>query len=646
MRQWRKKRLALMTAAVMLFCTAVPAAANDGGAEYAEALKNDNGSTVLTVYDQNGVDGQPVKTKEYSLSALDQIAEHEASYAYEYMKSSEWSVWATSVCSPLETILSDCGISFNEGDQIIVSAGTDGFSYTLTYEVYQNAINFYPSVTKDDLTNMENGITVPCVIGICWDGARPPEGSESAADVRDELLESSFYSGSLRLFLGSKADDFYNAGSSGGREASSTVAGNRSVNGVDSLTVMHDVSYDYLIEYMSREEKPYQKFYLKKGAVIPVPDTHPNVPENVGTEEEYEFDYWYRIGPDGKEIRYEPDVVATEDVRYLPKWKKKGDEESGDSGESADPGDSDSPGENSGEPDSPGDSGTADTYGITISETEHGNVVSDRKKAEKGETVSITVTPEEGYKTDSLKVYQNKDGTEVSVTPAENGKYSFTMPAGEVKITAVFSKQDQGDNGNPPQENDPEEEQNCPSAAYIDLDRNLWYHAAVDFVLEHMYFNGTSDTTFEPDRTMTRAMFVTVLSRIEGINESQYSGSSFSDVPTGEWLSAAIQWASQNSVVTGIGDNLFDPNGDVTCEQMAAIMYRYANFKGINTSGVDTSKFDVFTDRGTVSDWAVEAMTWATAMGIINGMGDNTLAPQETATRAQVAQIINNIMNS
>lgn len=182
----------------------------------------------------------------------------------------------------------------------------------------------------------------------------------------------------------------------------------------------------------------------------------------------------------------------------------------------------------------------------------------------------------------------------------------------------------------------------CPSKKYKDIDTSLWYHEALDYVLIREYFKGTSESTFEPDGTMTRAMFVTVLSRMEGIDQSQYTGSDFTDVKTGQWYSAAIQWASKNNIVNGIGGGLFNPDGNVTREQMAAIMYRYANYKKIDTAKADTEKYKSFTDKDKVSDWAVEAMTWATGVGIINGMGNNKLAPQESSTRAQVAQIVKN----
>jgi hypothetical protein len=126
------------------------------------------------------------------------------------------------------------------------------------------------------------------------------------------------------------------------------------------------------------------------------------------------------------------------------------------------------------------------------------------------------------------------------------------------------------------------------------------------------------------------------------IDAAQYSGTSFSDVEAGQWYSAAVEWASQNGIVLGVGGGRFDPEGQVTREQMAAILYRYADYRKIDTSGADTSKFDTFTDKALVSDWAKDAMIWATSSEIINGMGDSTLAPQNSATRAQVAQIVKN----
>lgn len=194
------------------------------------------------------------------------------------------------------------------------------------------------------------------------------------------------------------------------------------------------------------------------------------------------------------------------------------------------------------------------------------------------------------------------------------------------------------------EETDPPEDHvpNCPGREYSDLDTNQWYHEAIDCVLLKNYFNGVGGGKFDPDGTMTRAMFVTVLSRMEGIDGAQYSGSSFTDVEAGQWYSAAIEWASRNGIVLGAGDGRFAPDSRVTREQMAVIMYRYADFRKFGTSAADESAFEAFTDKELVSGWAKDAMIWAASEGLINGMGDNTLAPQAQSTRAQVAQIVMN----
>ena len=290
-----------------------------------------------------------------------------------------------------------------------------------------------------------------------------------------------------------------------------------------------------------------------------------------------------------------------------------------------------------------GDSGddtpvTPTSYEITVSSAENGTVTTSAEKATRGTTVTVTATPAEGYEIEAVTV-KDVTGTDIEVKNDSDGKYSFTMPAKKVTVSASFKKTET----TPSEPTDPTTpDQPSPTEKFTDLDANGWYNDAVKYVVENNLFNGTSETTFEPNGTMTRAMFVTVLSRLEGINASQYSGSSFSDVSAGQWYSEAIQWASQNNIVGGIGDGKFDPNGSVSREQMAAIMYRYANYKNNNTSNVDASKFNAFSDKGSVSDWAVEAMKWATDKGIINGMGDNTLAPQGTSTRAQVAQLFLN----
>lgn len=176
----------------------------------------------------------------------------------------------------------------------------------------------------------------------------------------------------------------------------------------------------------------------------------------------------------------------------------------------------------------------------------------------------------------------------------------------------------------------------CPSNHFTDVEgAGHWTHEGIDFAVSHGLFSGMSATTFEPDTAMTRSMLVTVLWRyadmpIEGTN-------SYTDVPNGTWYTDAVSWAAYNGVVTGVGNNKFDPDGKITREQMATILYRYAKSSGIDTS--NRTDLRSFPDAERISSYAKEAMQWAVAEGLING-SDGKLLPQGNATRAQVAAIL------
>ena len=180
----------------------------------------------------------------------------------------------------------------------------------------------------------------------------------------------------------------------------------------------------------------------------------------------------------------------------------------------------------------------------------------------------------------------------------------------------------------------------CPSKAYVDVpDESHWAHVGIDFVLKAGLFYGTSETTFDPDVAMTRAMLVTVLYRLEGKPETN-AGNPFEDVADGTWYTDAVIWAAANGIVNGVGDNRFDPDGKITREQMAAILYRYTKFKGLTLNSSEYA--EQYPDADEVSPYAAEAMRWANAEGLINGMGSGDaviLAPRGDATRAQVAAI-------
>lgn len=176
-------------------------------------------------------------------------------------------------------------------------------------------------------------------------------------------------------------------------------------------------------------------------------------------------------------------------------------------------------------------------------------------------------------------------------------------------------------------------EQEAP--AFSDIPDNAWYVDAVDFAVENGLMNGVGDNKFDPEGSMTRAMLVTVLWRYEG--SPKKGSNTFADVPNGQWYTDAIAWAAAEGVVGGVGNGKFEPDGNVTREQMATILFRYANKKGFDTS--KRGNLSSFSDASKVSTYAKDALAWTVAEGIING-SDGYLLPQGDATRAQVSAIL------
>ncbi len=175
----------------------------------------------------------------------------------------------------------------------------------------------------------------------------------------------------------------------------------------------------------------------------------------------------------------------------------------------------------------------------------------------------------------------------------------------------------------------------CPSYSFKDVKFGDWYHEAVDFAVKRGLFKGMTETTFEPNTPMTRGMLVTVLWRYEGSPEE--GKNEFVDVKAGNWYEKAVAWAAKNEIVNGVGNGRFDPNGKITREQMAAILFRYSAYKEYDTDKRgDLSKFP---DAAKVSGWAKDAYAWAVGEGLITGNGGR-LDPLGFATRAQVATIL------
>lgn len=277
----------------------------------------------------------------------------------------------------------------------------------------------------------------------------------------------------------------------------------------------------------------------------------------------------------------------------------------------------------------PGSSGgsisTPTTYAVNVNAATNGAVAADKKTASKGTTVTVTASPSKGYVVDTVKVV-DKDGKDVAVT-GKDGKYVFTMPASAVTVTGSFKA-----------------ETPAPVALpFTDVKSGNWFYDAVKYAYAQGLMTGTSATTFAPNGTMNRAMIVTVLYRLEK-SPAVTSASKFTDVPAGQWYSDAVAWAAANKIVNGYDETTFGPMNAVTREQMAAILFRYEQVKGLENVTLEEN-LNRFPDQNKISAYAIPALQWAVGQKIINGNADGTLDPTGTATRAQVAQIFTNLLN-
>ena len=171
---------------------------------------------------------------------------------------------------------------------------------------------------------------------------------------------------------------------------------------------------------------------------------------------------------------------------------------------------------------------------------------------------------------------------------------------------------------------------------FTDVSADDWFYDPVCYVYSQGLMTGTSATTFEPNTSLSRAMLVAVLHRLEGSPAA--SGSDFTDVADGDWYAQAVNWAASVGVVNGFDDGTFQPNTAITREQLAAILCNYAQYKGFDTSA--SGDLSTYSDAASVSDWAQESVEWMVGSGLLGGYDDNTLRPQGTTTRAEVASVL------
>ena len=242
-----------------------------------------------------------------------------------------------------------------------------------------------------------------------------------------------------------------------------------------------------------------------------------------------------------------------------------------------------------------------DTYDIELIVGEGGKAKTNLSNASAGTTITVTATPDNGYEL----AYITVDGERIDGT-------TFKMPDHDVTVRVYFT------NGGFP---------------FTDVAPGAWYYDAVSYVYANGLMDGTSATTFEPNGTMTRAMLVTILWRMEGEPVVNYL-MPFTDVDGGAWYAEAVRWAASEGIVTGVSATEFAPNAEITREQLAAILHRYAGepATAANLAG--------YADGASVSAYAVDAMSWCVEHGIITGVTGDTLAPQGTATRAQAAAML------
>lgn len=267
-----------------------------------------------------------------------------------------------------------------------------------------------------------------------------------------------------------------------------------------------------------------------------------------------------------------------------------------------------------------GGGAAATSYEITVASVNHGSVIADPSSAAAGTKITLTVTPDDGYQLTSLTA-TNQDGKTISLDDAGDGTYTFTMPASAVTVRASFTAIA------------PEE------LPFVDVPAGAWYEDGVRYSYEHGLMTGTSATTFAPEVTTSRGMIATILWRLEGSPVVDYA-MTFEDVDPDAWYGEAVRWAASEGIVMGYGNNEFGHDDFITREQMAAMLYRYAQYKGYDVSIGENTNILSYTDFADLSEYAIPAMQWAVGSGIINGTSDSTLSPNGNATRAQVAVIL------
>ena len=236
--------------------------------------------------------------------------------------------------------------------------------------------------------------------------------------------------------------------------------------------------------------------------------------------------------------------------------------------------------------------------------------------------LKVTATSGSGWVRSDKRLSYDSDGNAIGIT------------ANDLQVT-IASSSGGGGGGSTTK---PEQK---PCHTFKDVKTSDWFHSAVDYVADKGWFKGSSEEKFEPNGQMTRAMFVTVIARMDNVDESKYPTCGFDDVTNGTWYAPSVAWAAEKGIVLGVGQNRFAPEDPITREQMAVMLSRYTDYakKTVNGNG---SPLTAFADKDDVSDWAEAGMAWATESGIVTGTGGGRLDPLRVAIRSEMAQLVKN----
>lgn len=279
----------------------------------------------------------------------------------------------------------------------------------------------------------------------------------------------------------------------------------------------------------------------------------------------------------------------------------------------------------------------AKSWSVTVDETAHGSITASKTLSFKGDTVKLTAVPEDGYILESIQVLDAK-GNEIKLRKLAENTYTFAMPNKDIVVKASFVAV-------------PAEEAEAPvvevtTNPFVDVFEIDWFYKDMLFAYENGLFRGVSSTTFAPNDIMSRAMFVTVLSRMEAlVNNTTIQGNAntFLDVPEGQWYTDAVAWAAKAQIATGYGDGTFGKDDNVTREQACTFIMRYLTAYGVDLSSYGQSEL-TFTDAAEVSSWAKDSVAMAQALGIIQGRDDGRFDPATNMTRAECAAVFHRLM--